>query len=397
MLSSSEYTSARLGDVLELEYGRALPAEARTGEGFPVFGSSGPVGRHSRSLVDAPGIVVGRKGTVGAVRWSDEPFWPIDTTYYVRARPGVNLRWLYWTLRSLAISRLDSSTGVPGLNRNDAYGIFLRCPPEPEQRRIAEILDTIDEAIRRTERVIAKLQQMKQGLLRDLLTRGVDDHGTLRDPERHPEHFKDSSLGRVPLTWDVTSLNDACDAVVDCPHSTPEYLEHGVLVARTTQVRDGRYDVEGSSRVTEAEYRKRISRLEPMPGDVILTREAPVGEAFTIPVGMRICLGQRVMLLRPSPRRALGEYLVAQIYSGVVRHRIGQLTGGTTNPHLNVGEIKSFQIPLPQVDEQARMVSRLDALDGRLQLETTEATKLRLLKLGMMNDLLSGRVRVPRR
>ncbi len=71
-------------------------------------------------------------------------------------------------------------------------------PPLPEQRRIAEILDTLDEAIRKTEQVIAKLQQMKQGLLHDLLTRGIDDNGELRDPERHPEQFKDSPLGRIP-------------------------------------------------------------------------------------------------------------------------------------------------------------------------------------------------------
>ena len=76
-------------------------------------------------------------------------------------------------------------------------------PSLPEQRRIAEILDTLDEAIRKTEQVIAKLQQMKQGLLHDLLTRGIDENGELRDPERHPEQFKDSALGRIPREWEV--------------------------------------------------------------------------------------------------------------------------------------------------------------------------------------------------
>ena len=86
----------------------------------------------------------------------------------------------------------------------DRLSVWL--PPLPEQRRIAEILDTVDEAIRRTEQVIAKLQQMKQGLLHDLLTRGIDENGELRDPERHPEQFKDSPLGRIPREWEVGPL-----------------------------------------------------------------------------------------------------------------------------------------------------------------------------------------------
>ena len=96
--------------------------------------------------------------------------------------------------------------GLPGdHSRRSRDGVL---PPLPEQRRIAEILDTLDEAIRKTEQVIAKLQQMKQGLLHDILTRGIDDNGELRDPDRHPEQFKDSPLGRIPRGWEVRPLKD---------------------------------------------------------------------------------------------------------------------------------------------------------------------------------------------
>ena len=96
----------------------------------------------------------------------------------------------------------------------------LPTPRLPEQRQIAAILDTIDDAIRKTEQIIAKLKQVKRGLLHDLLTRGIDDNGELRDPERHPEQFKDSPLGRIPKEWEITTLSALCAAVVDCPHST---------------------------------------------------------------------------------------------------------------------------------------------------------------------------------
>ncbi|WP_147431183.1 hypothetical protein [Thiocapsa rosea] len=89
-----------LGSLLTLEYGEAMPAEARSGHGFPVFGSNGEVGRHGKFLVAEPGIIVGRKGSVGKVTWSDESFWPIDTTYWVKCA-SEDRRWIYWVLTAL--------------------------------------------------------------------------------------------------------------------------------------------------------------------------------------------------------------------------------------------------------------------------------------------------------
>ena len=149
-----------------------------------------------------------------------------------------------------------------------------------------------------------------------------------------------------------------------------------------------------ASRVSEAEYRARILRLRPEPGDVVFTREAPVGEAFVIPPGMRVCLGQRVMLLRPRPDRARGRFLLAQIYSGAVADRISALTAGTTNPHLNVAEVRQFMLPLPSVPEQTVIEQQLGAFNDRIALEGAEREKLLTLKAGLMDDLLTGRVRV---
>src|SRR3989338_4239458 len=100
------FPKAPLGAVLSLEYGSAFPEALRTGVGFPVFGSNGVVGRHSRYLIEGSGIVVGRKGSVGRVCWSSEPFWPIDTAYYVVPNDGASLRWIYWLLSLINLKRL---------------------------------------------------------------------------------------------------------------------------------------------------------------------------------------------------------------------------------------------------------------------------------------------------
>jgi len=385
---------SELGALLSLEYGESLPAERRTGFGFPVFGSNGEVGRHQLALIAGPGIIVGRKGSVGRVTWSNEAFWPIDTTYWVNCPPDER-RWLYWALSWLPLHRLDTSTGIPGLNRNDVYELEVYRPEAGERLQIAQILDTLDTAIRETEALIGKFKAVKQGLLHDLLTRGIDANGQLRPPQSEaPQLYKESPLGWIPREWEVMPLSEACTHIVDCPHSTPHFQDEGALVARTMHIKDGVFLEKMASRVSTREYRERIARLEPASGDLIFTREAPVGEACVIPEGMQICLGQRVMLLRPQTGKLTSTYLLAQIYSGSVKDRIALLTSGTTNPHLNVSEVKRFEIPLPSAEEQTLIADRISSLEDRIQFERAQLEKLLQQKSGLMDDLLTGHVRV---
>ena len=363
----SEWGTASLGQLIELAYGAALADEDRSGSDYPVFGSNGIVGYHDQPLVAGPGIVVGRKGSVGALAWSDRDFWPIDTTYWVNAGRGLDLRWVYEAMKLCGLQHLSSSTGVPGLNREDAYERLVQVPPVGEQRRIAEILDTIDEAIQATERVITKLELTRSGMREHLCATNEWDAAT-------------------------TTLAGLVEAIVDCPHSTPEYQSNGVLVARTMHIKDGRFLVRDASRVSEHVYRRRVDRMVPSVGDIVLTREAPVGEAFAVPNGMRVCLGQRVVLIRPGPE-LLGQYLVELIYSNQGQRQIGRLVAGTTNPHLNVDEINHLAFVVPPRHEQRGAIRSLGAIDSRLEAEAQELQKLHRIRCGLAADLLSGRVR----
>lgn len=119
----------KLGDVLSLEYGKSLKDEDRTGTGYPVIGSSGIVGYHSEYLVKNEGIVVGRKGTMGSVIWVDDSFFPIDTTFYVRDKLGINdFYFHFFLLKHFDFEKLGSDSAVPGLNRNAAYTLTVTIP-----------------------------------------------------------------------------------------------------------------------------------------------------------------------------------------------------------------------------------------------------------------------------
>ena len=131
----------------------------------------------------------------------------------LRARKSVCPRFAAKLLQSDAVFseaiRTAFGTKMPRTSWSTLSRLSLFCPAEPEQRRIAEILDTVDEAIRRTEQVIEKLKQVKQGLLHDLLTRGIDDNGELRPPpEEAPHLYRNSPLGLIPRSWDVSTVDE---------------------------------------------------------------------------------------------------------------------------------------------------------------------------------------------
>ena len=360
-----------------------------------MYGSRGPVGRHSDYLIPGPGIIVGRKGTVGAVEWSHEPFWPIDTTYYVEPKGDTDLRWVYWCLSALPLNKLDSSTGVPGLNRYDAYALRVNVPPLPERRRIARILDTADDAIQHTERVIAKLKAVKVGLLNDLLTRGLDQHGHLRDPEAHPEQFKDSRLGRIPTGWHSTPLSEIC-AIIS-RGKAPTYVEQSnVLAIGQRCVQEPGFD---PSAARPQDERRLSDALLAVPGDVLLnsTGTGTIGRACVFDgMPQTYVVDGHVTLLRTHSQRADGRWLNALFQLEAVQQYFASYcySGSTNQIELSRNRLEASRFAVPPAAEQRRIGGILDAADDAIRQTENELAKLRQVKLGLMDDLLSGKVRV---
>ena len=158
-----------LREVLELKYGKSLSSAARTGEGFPVYGSNGVVGAHEIALTDGPTIVVGRKGSYGQINYSADKCWPIDTTYYVDATcTSADLRWLAHLLPTLGLDQMNKSAAVPGLSRDDAYRVTIQLPPFNEQKRIAAILDKADELRTKRRQALAHLDVLTQSIFHEM-------------------------------------------------------------------------------------------------------------------------------------------------------------------------------------------------------------------------------------
>ena len=269
-------------------------------------------------------------------------------------------------------------------------------PPLPEQRRIAELLDTLDDAIRKTGQVIAKLQQMKQGLLHDLLTRGIDEHGDLRDPDRYPEQFKDSPLGRIPKGWNVQTLASVTDMQVGFAFKSEWFRETGtVRLMRGDNVGVGTPDWK-TPRFLSTRRMKEFTEYLLEAGDVVVGMDRTfTGSGVKVSVisdtDLPALLVQRVGRFRPTGcTRPFLRYLLS--WPRFLRSLQGQQKGMDI-PHLSKTDILAPLVPVPPIDEQFAIGTTLDASSSRLAGELRSIDKVRMLKAGLLDALLTGRVR----
>lgn len=152
-------------------------------------------------------------------------------------------------------------------------------------------------------------------------------------------------LGGWVMNFETATLESMCELVVDCPHSTPEWTESGIIVLRNQNIRDGELDLSSPSYTNEEGYKSRIKRAIPRAGDIVFTREAPMGEVCIIPEGLKCCLGQRQVLLRPK-KSIHGEYLYWALQSPFVQQQISWNEGtGTTVSNVRIPVLKALQIP----------------------------------------------------
>ena len=155
----------KIGDLIELKYGKGLKKGDRNHKGtIPVYGSNGIVDYHNVPLTQKSGLVIGRKGSVGAIHKSDVPFWAIDTTYYIESDDSLDISYLYYLFKTLKLGSLDKSTSIPGINRNDVYLKNIPVPPLETQRKIVAILEKAEA----TQRLRAEADALTDELVQSV-------------------------------------------------------------------------------------------------------------------------------------------------------------------------------------------------------------------------------------
>lgn len=290
--------------------------------------------------------------------------------------------YLYYSLLSQAcqnqIEAQISGSAQPGLKSDFLKGVFTRIPESiPEQSKIAEVLSKVDQAIEQTESLIAKQQRIKTGLMQDLLTRGIDEHGNLRSEETH--EFKDSPLGRIPVEWEVKRLEECVD------------FWDGKRVPLKQADRDkmeGDIPYYGASGIIDFINRFLFDEeliLVGEDGENVISRNLPL--AFK--VSGKIWVNNHAHVLKPKIGFDIGfltERLEFYDYT--------LLVSGSAQPKLNQRNLRQMEFPMPSSNEQECIGAILCANTERYSFLKDYQNKLRSLKTALMQDLLTGKKRV---
>jgi len=294
-----------------------------------------------------------------------------------------------------------AGTKMPRTSWQDLRGLRVFTPTsEPAQRRIAAVLDTVDEAIAKTEAVIAKLRQVRTGLLHDLLTRGLDENGELRDPVARPEEFWDSPVGRIPRGWEVKALREC---LTENPqngiYKPASQIGRGtLLVGQTSFAEDRTVDFELARRAVVSQTE--IQHFGLQPGDLLVSRVFAtvegVGRPAMVPTMPEPAVYESNMMRLRVRREVITPQLVFHwLQSAAVRSRILAAANSSNQTSINQQGVNSLPIGVPEPGEQERTLPLLTAYEAREKSEEANLQKLQLLKSGLLSDLLTGRVRVP--
>jgi type I restriction enzyme S subunit len=171
-----------------------------------------------------------------------------------------------------------------------------------------------------------------------------------------------SAENKLPDNWIWTSFMDSMERVVDCHNKTAPYVESGIYLIRTPDIRNGVVNLESTRFINESTYDYWSRRCPPKSGDILFTREAPMGEAGIVPENTKLCMGQRVMLLRPMPKFINSKYVLFNILSLPFQERMNKRAIGTAVKHLRVADVESLIYPLPPIEEQTEIVTRVEQL-----------------------------------
>lgn len=355
----------------------------------PKFGCTRPA-----KLAKKGDVLISVRAPVGAVNVADRDYCIGRGLAAVRA-PEIAPSLLAYLLsrEAPALRKVAQGTTFEAIGKHELHSLRLTMPPENEFGLISSILDTLDTAIRETEAIIAKLKAVKQGLLHDLLTRGIDANGELRPPQAEAPHlYKESPLGWIPSRWNIVPLRDVLTVDLGFAFRSDDYVEDGLLSFRVTNI--GRpADDFGGSVFLPPHFWSIYQKQQLVGGEIVIVMVgATTGKLGRVPPDVCPAL-QNQNMWRLTPRTGFDrEFIWIALPDAVQRHMA--LAQGSARDFLTQSQFLETLIAAPCLDEQLKLVEAATALESRIVGEEAYCNELFALKSGLMDDLLAGRVRV---
>ena len=341
-------------------------------------------------------ILLSKNGTIGIVKvvtwnWDFSIFVSLALIKIIK-KDCIHLWYLSKVLESpsirLQIKERAKQGTVTNLHLEEIREFDILVPPLPEQRKIAVVLSSADRSIAATEKLIAKLADLKKALMQQLLTKGIG----------HTE-FKPSPLGQIPKIWGCVTLSQHAKLKGGYAFSSEDYADDGIQLIRMGNLYQNQLDLSREPKYLPSYFRTRYSDFLLSPGDIVISMTGTLGKrdygyAIQIPqINKSFLLNQRVGKFFVDDNINI-DYLLFLLHSDSYLDELYTKAGGTKQANLTNQQILEINVPLPPLPEQRMIADILSTVDRKLSAAKVKLAKAKDLKQGLMNDLLTGKVRV---
>ncbi len=349
-----------------------------------------------RSQLKNGDVIISIVGSIGTSLFVDDNVIPANINQNVALiRPNqiIDNRFLLQVITSPIIQKLvaleATTQAQPSLSLKQIGDFVSPVPPLPEQQKIAAILTSVDDVIEKKQAQINKLKDLKTGMMQELLTRGVGVDG-----KPHTE-FKDSPVGRIPKGWDVVNVGSLVEVIDPQPdHRTPPEVENGIPYVGLGDIdKSGVINFSSARKVSEAAFDKQCRSFDIHKGAFIFGKIGTIGNPSILPNNRFYCLSANVILITCSDIDLL--MFIYQIFtSELINEQVKQQTNTTSQPALGIKKVRDFLVPYPSKEEMRALVNTLISIDQRIAKLDLKFAKYKLNKKALMQDLLTGKVRV---
>lgn len=399
-----EWLALKLENTVEILDSKRIPLNSEErynmGGNIPYYGANGVVDYINNYIFDEDLILMAEDGG-NFDEYQNRPIayrirgksWVNNHAHVLRVKAGFAFDYIFYSIEHKNIISIIKGGTRTKLNQAELKEIPILVPKSiKEQQKIAAILQTVDKTIDKTKTLIEKYKKIKQGLMQDLFTRGVDENG------KPNTEFRDSELGKIPEGWNIKKLGEITLKIADRDHYTPEYVERGIpMISPKDFDENDKIKFSSCKYISIKEHLHNKRKTDISVDDLIFTRiGALLGKICLVTPNMpEFSILHSAAMIRANKIEVIPEFLLYSIKHHYFQKRIIREIQSIGVPDLGLDKIYNFKIKIPSdKKEQEKIAKILESIDNKIEAEQSYLDKLIKIKSGLMQDLLTGKVRV---
>ena len=304
----------------------------------------------------------------------------------VKNKDFINPSFLYYNLKfkNDYIEKNTAGTGIPHVQKDIIQKLKIPLFSIHQQEKIVSILSCVDEAIEKTESILKKTEELKKGLMQQLLTKGIG----------HTE-LKKTDIGEIPSDWRMGLITDFCKEIFLGLTSKVDYVEeNGIPLVRATDINKGVLNLKKARLISKAQHEKLTRRRKAELGDILVSKSGNLGTIALVDTDREFSIYESIICLKPQNTVLHPEFLMWYLRSSKTQQRMLGDKVGSSVGHLNLTQFRNLIIAIPRIDEQLKIAEILNSIQGKIIKEQQKLFKLQFIHKGLMQSLLTGKVRV---